>query len=180
MSDEPEASTAHATREVVTAYLAARERQDLETITALLDPEIEWHLPSSLYDLYLDVQQWHASASSSNPLVKGIDAVAPAQAGALLRQRLSGRTVTREVLHLVVDRDSAAVALRMTAVTLNGDTFSNEYCFIYVVEQGKITHIYEFEDTLNGALQYNTVIPYSHSFVPVDASDVPPRVGGHR
>lgn len=130
-----------ATRELVQAYLAARAASDVDGIAAVLADDAVWVLPSS---------------SSFGPF-EGRDAVARALGGGVAGTLFDQDTVRREVRKMTVEGDTAVVQLRLTATTLKGTQYVNEYCWVYTCRDGKIARLEEYADTLHAGRVFGTV-----------------------
>jgi ketosteroid isomerase-like protein len=130
-----------ATRKLVEQFLAARSAGDAATITSLLAEDAVWHLPVS---------------ASFGPF-EGRDAVAKALSGGVTGTLFDMSTLRRDVHKVIVDGDTASVQQRLSATTLQGREYVNEYCWVYTCRDGKIAKLEEYADTLHAARVFGTV-----------------------
>lgn len=129
------------TRSLVTKFLAARSAGDRDGIVAALAEDAEWRLPQS---------------ASFGPF-KGRDVVANALAGGVTGTLFDMSTLRRDVHKVVVEGDTAVVQQRLSATTLQGNQYVNEYCWVYTCSDGKIALLEEYADTLHAGRVFGTV-----------------------
>lgn len=130
-----------ATRALIKQFLAARSAGDLAGITAALADDAVWVLPQS---------------SSFGPF-EGRDAVAKALGGGVSGTLFDPTTIRRDIHKMVVEGDTAMVQQRLSATTLKGAEYVNEYCWVYTCRGGKIARLEEYADTLHAGRVFGTV-----------------------
>jgi uncharacterized protein (TIGR02246 family) len=130
-----------ATRSLVQQLLAARSAGDVEGIAGVLADDAVWRLPVS---------------ANFGPF-EGRDVVAKALAGGVSGTLFDASTIRRDVHKMVVDGDTAVVQQRLTATTLQGREYVNEYCWVYTCRDGKVALLEEYADTLHAARIFGTV-----------------------
>lgn len=130
-----------ATRNLLEQFLTARSSGDAAAITALLGEDAVWRLPKS---------------ANFGPF-EGRDAVAKALAGGVTGTLFDMSTLRRDVHKVVVEGDTAVVQQRLSATTLQGREYINEYCWVYTCRDGKIVLLEEYADTLHAARVFGTV-----------------------
>jgi uncharacterized protein len=121
-----------ATRDVITRFLKARNENDVSTIEGLLTDDAQWIPPAS---------------SGIGPF-NGREDVAKALGGGVAGSIMVISTVKRDVRSVIVDGDRAVVQQRLTAKTVKGLDYDNQYCWVYTVRDGKIQLLEEYADTL--------------------------------
>src|SRR4051812_17860562 len=129
------------TRSLVQQFLEARSAADVDGMAALLSDDAVWRLPVS---------------AQYGPF-EGCDAVAKALAGGVAGPLFDMSTVRRDIRKMTVEGDTAVVQQRLTATTLKGTQYDNEYCWVYTCRDGKIARLEEYADTLNAARIFGTV-----------------------
>jgi ketosteroid isomerase-like protein len=129
------------TRSLVQQLIAARAASDVEGIAALLSDDAVWRLPVS---------------ATFGPF-EGRDVVAKALAGGVSGSLFDASTLRRDVHKIVVEGDTAVVQLRLTATTLQGREYVNEYCWVYTCRDNKIAVLTEYADTLHAARVFGMV-----------------------
>lgn len=130
-----------ATRKLVQQLLAARSAGDVDGIAAVLADDAVWVLPPS---------------STFGPF-EGRDVVAEALGGGVAGTLFDQSTVRRDVRRMVVDGDTAVVQLHLSATTLKGTEYVNEYCWVYTCRDGRIARLEEYADTLHAGRVFGTV-----------------------
>jgi uncharacterized protein (TIGR02246 family) len=121
-----------ATRSLVQQFIAARAAGDVEGMAAALADDAVWRLPQS---------------ATFGPF-EGRDAVAKALGGGVTGTLFDLSTLRRDVRKMVVEGDTAVVQQRLSATTLQGREYVNEYCWVYTCRDGKIALLEEYADTL--------------------------------
>jgi ketosteroid isomerase-like protein len=129
------------TRSLVQQLIAARAASDVEGIAAVLADDAVWRLPVS---------------ATFGPF-EGRDVVAKALAGGVSGSLFDASTIRRDVHKIVVEGDTAVVQQRLTATTLKGREYVNEYCWVYTCRDGKIAVLAEYADTLHAARVFGMV-----------------------
>jgi uncharacterized protein len=123
------------TRALMERYIAARATNDAAALEPLLTDDVEWHLPVG---------------AGAGPFT-GRDAVLAALTGGVSGTLFDLSTMKREAWKVIVDGDTAAVQLRVSARTLKDAEYVNEYCWVYTCRDGKVARMVEYADTLNAA-----------------------------
>jgi ketosteroid isomerase-like protein len=100
---------------------------------------------------------WRLPASTTFGPFEGRDAVAKALAGGVAGTLFDMATVRRDVHKVVVEGDTAVVQQRLSATTVEGREYVNEYCWVYTCRDGKVALLEEYADTLHGARVFGTV-----------------------
>jgi uncharacterized protein len=121
------------TRALIERYLAARAANDAAALDALLTDDAEWHLPRS---------------ADAGPFI-GREKVLEALTGGVSGKLFDLSTMKREPWNVIVDGDTAAVQQKLTATTLKGAEYVNEYCWVYTCRDGKVARMVEYADTLH-------------------------------
>ena len=121
------------TRALITRYLEARGANDAAALDSMLTDDAEWHLPVS---------------AGAGPFV-GREKVVEALTGGMTGKLFDLATVKREPWKVIVDGDTAAVQQKLSATTLKGAEYINEYCWVYTCRDGKVARMVEYADTLN-------------------------------
>jgi ketosteroid isomerase-like protein len=122
-------------RKLVQRFIDARNANDYEAITELLADDVEFHPPASL---------------PFGPFI-GRDSVTTALTGGAVGDVLDMSSIRRTVRKIVADDDTVVVLQGLTASTLAGEPYANEYCWAYTCADGHITRMQEFVDTLRAA-----------------------------
>jgi ketosteroid isomerase-like protein len=130
-----------ATRTIVQQFLTARSAGDVDGMAAVLADDAVWRLPTS---------------ASFGPF-EGRDKVAKALGGGVTGTLFDVSTIRRDVHKMVVDGDTAVVQQRLSATTLKGKEYVNEYCWVYTCRDGKVAVLEEYADTLHAARVFGTV-----------------------
>jgi ketosteroid isomerase-like protein len=121
------------TRALIGRYLEARAANDAAALDALLTDDAEWHLPRS---------------ADAGPFI-GREKVLDALTGGVSGKLFDLSTMKRDAWKVIVDGDTAAVQQRLTATTLKGAEYVNEYCWVYTCRDGKVARLVEYADTLH-------------------------------
>jgi ketosteroid isomerase-like protein len=121
------------TRALIARYLEARGANDAAALDSLLTDDAEWHLPVS---------------AGAGPFI-GREKVVAALTGGVSGTMFDLSTMKREPWKVIVDGDTAAVQQKLTATTLKGAEYINEYCWIYTCRDGKVARMVEYADTLH-------------------------------
>ena len=66
-------------------------------------------------------------------------------------------TLKREVHHLIVEGDTAVALQRLTATTVKGVPYENEYAWVYHCRDGKIHRMDEYVDSFKAAKIFGMV-----------------------
>jgi uncharacterized protein len=120
------------TRALMERYLPARAANDAKTLDSLLTDDAEWHLPVS---------------AGAGPFV-GREKVLEALTGGVSGKLFDLSTMKRDAWKVIVDGDTAAVQQRLSATTVSGAEYVNEYCWVYTCRDGKVARMVEYADTL--------------------------------
>ena len=121
------------TRQLIHRLLDARAANDYDGVYAVLADDAEWFPPKSA-----KIGPFH-----------GREEVAKALVGGAASTILDASTIKRDVRKVLVDGDSAAVQLTLTAQALSGKAYENEYCWIYTCRGDRIQQLDEYADTLH-------------------------------
>ena len=123
------------TRQLIHRLLDARAANDYEGVYEILADDMEWFPPRSA-----PIGPFH-----------GREEVAKALVGGAASTALDLSTIKRDVHKVLVDGDFAAVQLTLTAQTVNGKAYENEYCWIYSCRDDRIQRLDEYVDMLRAA-----------------------------
>lgn len=123
------------TRQLIHRFLEARGANDYAGVYEVLADDAEWFLPHS---------------SPIGPF-RGRENVARALVEGAASNSLDVSTIRRQVHKVLVDGDSAAVQLTLTAQTVNGNAYENEYCWMYTCRDDRIQRVDEYVDMLRAA-----------------------------
>ena len=134
-----------ATRELVQKYYDALAKRDKALLAPLLTEDVELQPPESAPKIV-----GFTSLAIAEPL-KGRDAVTAALRGEAVSQVFDVNSFQVKVHRMIVDGDIAVVQHAVSAKTLGGDQYDNEYCWIYHCRDGKIARMEEYVDTLKVA-----------------------------
>jgi uncharacterized protein len=121
------------TRALIARYLEARGANDAAALDSMLTDDAEWHLPVS---------------AGAGPFV-GREKVVSALTGGVSGTMFDLSTMKREPWKVIVDGDTAAVQQKLSATTLKGAEYINEYCWVYTCRDGKVARMVEYADTLH-------------------------------
>jgi ketosteroid isomerase-like protein len=121
------------TRALIARYLEARGANDAAALDSMLTDDAEWHLPVS---------------AAAGPFV-GREKVVEALTGGMSGKMFDLSTMKREPWKVIVDGDTAAVQQKLSATTLQGAEYINEYCWVYTCRDGKVARLVEYADTLH-------------------------------
>ena len=121
------------TRALIGRYLEARAANDAAALDALLTDDAEWHLPRS---------------ADAGPFI-GREKVLEALTGGVSGKLFDLSTMKRDAWKVIVDGDTAAVQQKLSATTLKGAEYVNEYCWVYTCRDGKVARLVEYADTLH-------------------------------
>ena len=123
------------TRTLIQTYYDTLEKSDPEKLAALFTEDVEWHPPES---------------APIEPL-KGREAVSKVLAGELIRSIFDTKTFRVDVHRILADGSTGIVQQHLSAKTLQGVQYENEYCWIYHCRDGQIAKIEEYNDTHKAA-----------------------------
>jgi ketosteroid isomerase-like protein len=121
------------TRALIARYLEARGANDAAALDSMLTDDAEWHLPVS---------------AGAGPFV-GREKVVEALTGGVSGKLFDLSTMKREPWKVIVDGDTAAVQQKLSATTVKGAEYINEYCWVYTCRDGKVARMVEYADTLH-------------------------------
>ena len=126
--------TTEETRATVEAFYAALGSGKRDVVRSLLSDDCAWVPP----------------ATAPFDAVAGGDALAADLSGAVVKRMFDiGKPFALEVRRILADGDVAVVQQRLTATAkATGQPYDNQYCWVYTVRDGKITHMEEYADTL--------------------------------
>jgi hypothetical protein len=129
------------TRRLAADFLAARTAGDRARLIELLADDVCWQVPACFAD----------RAPST-----GRDAIATqlAARGAGVYDPATFEITARCV---IADGETAVVRHRLTAMTLAGVPYDNEYCWVFTCRDGRIARLEEYTDTLTLARVWGLV-----------------------
>ena len=104
-----------------------------------------------LASLFTDDVEWLPPETAPFEVVRGAQAVALELGGALLKRVFDVKTFRVEIRRMLADGDTAVVQQSLSAKTLDGESYENEYCWVYTCRGGKIARIEEYVDTWKAA-----------------------------
>ncbi len=130
-----------ATRALVQRFLDARAANDAAGIDAVLADDAEWLPPPSM----------------GLGSFKGRETVVKALTGGAIGKLLDVATIKRDVHKLIAEGDTAVALQRLTATTVKGDAYENEYCWVYTCRDGKIARLDEYVDSFKAAKVFGMV-----------------------
>jgi ketosteroid isomerase-like protein len=123
------------TRALVEKYYATLRLGDRDKLAECFTENVAWITPES---------------ANVGPFF-GRDSVATELGGATPRRLFKMRTFKITVRHITVEGDTAIVQQTITAETRDGQSYENEYCWVYTCSDGRIAHIMEYADTLKAS-----------------------------
>ena len=123
------------TRALVQTYYDTLPTGDREKLASLFADDVEWIPPET---------------APFEP-VRGAAAVARQLGGALVKAVFDMKTFRIEIHRLLADGDTAVVQQSLSAKTLDGESYQNEYCWVYTCREGRIARIVEYVDTWKAA-----------------------------
>jgi ketosteroid isomerase-like protein len=123
---------AAANKELVRRQLAAMEARDTATLAAVFSADARWWVPQSAC----------AKAGIERPLV-GRDAVVAMAGGSEVFFSRMAWTIDL----LVAEGAYVAAHMHMEGTTASGNDYLNHYHFLYRIEDGLITDVWEHVDT---------------------------------
>ena len=130
-------TTPTAKETVLNAWQTFRTR-DTNLIAALFAPDAEWIAPA---------RNATAIALDHTDHMIGADAIARFISTEMHRL-FSEIDITFRAVH--ADGNSVIVEERMRATLPGGRAYDNDYCFVFVVEDGRIKQVREYMDTRKG------------------------------
>jgi uncharacterized protein len=123
------------TRRLVQAFVEARARNDADALNAILADDAVWQPPVS---------------SGLGPF-NGREKVTKALSGGVQSRLFDLDTMRRDVHKIVVDGDTGIILQRLSATTVEGKEYVNEYCWAVTCVDGKISRLDEYADTLHAS-----------------------------
>jgi ketosteroid isomerase-like protein len=120
-----------ATRALVQRYYDTLPTGDRTTLASLFCEDVEWIPPESV----------------PFERVRGAEEVARQLGGALVKAAFDTKTLRVDVHKMIVEGDTAVVQQRLSARTLDGARYENEYCWVYTCRDGAIARIEEYVDS---------------------------------
>jgi uncharacterized protein len=119
--------------QLIRTFLSAMASRDRDTLQQILAEDVVWHTPPSTMP---DFRGPHIGRAAAIALVT--------EAGGSL---FVDGTQRIEPLNLVAEDDQVAAQFRMTARTLSGFAYDNQYAFFFRCSGGHIAEIWENVDT---------------------------------
>jgi uncharacterized protein len=123
------------TRELIEKYYTAVAAGDRDTLATLLTEDVEWR---------------PAETVPAKPL-QGRRVVSSVVSGRGREKMFDMDTYKMTVRKKTVDGDTAVVQQAISARTLDGKQYENEYCWIYTCQDDQIASIVEYVDTWKAA-----------------------------
>lgn len=121
------------TRALVQRFLEARSANDAATINEVLADDAVWAPPIS---------------AGIGPF-EGREDCVKALTGGVTGKIFDLSTVKRDVHKLITEGDTAVALQRLSAKTVKGADYVNEYAWVYTCKDGKISRLDEYADTLH-------------------------------
>ena len=118
-----------ATRALIRRFVDARNSNDREAISSMLSADAQWVMP---------VGAGMGPFAPRDTVINGRDAVAAALTGGSAGKILDVSTMKRTVHQVIVDGDTGVVLQRLSAKTLGGADYDNEYCWVYACADGVV------------------------------------------
>ncbi|MFN0090713.1 MAG: nuclear transport factor 2 family protein [Acidimicrobiales bacterium] len=122
-----------ATRQLVQRFLEARAAYDAATIDGLLADDAVWAPPKTV---------------GIGPF-EGRETCVKALTGGAIGKIFDMSTLKRTVTKLLADGDTAVALQHLSATTVKGEAYENDYCWVYTCKDGKISRLDEYTDTLH-------------------------------
>ena len=123
-----------ATRKLIADYYRALTTGDRETVASLIADDCVWIPPST---------------APFDPIEGGEAVVAELTGDVVKRTFDLSKPFSVEVRSMIVDGDTAVVQQRLQATAKEtGADYDNQYCWIYTFNDGRITRMEEYADTL--------------------------------
>jgi uncharacterized protein (TIGR02246 family) len=123
------------TRQLIEEYYAAQAAGDRDKLASLLTEDVEWR---------------PAETVPAEPL-QGRRVVSSAVSGRGREKMFDMDTFTVTVRRKIVDGDTAVVLQAISAKTLDGKQYDNEYGWVYTCRDGQSASIVEYVDTWKAA-----------------------------
>ena len=122
------------TRATVEKFYAALKSGKRDEVAALLTEDCVWVPPPA----------------APLPVMSGGAEIAAELGGKVVRTTFDiSKPFSLEVRRILADGDFAVVQQRLTATAkATGNLYDNQYCWVYTVRDGKISHMEEYADTL--------------------------------
>jgi len=131
--------TAQNSKHVVLAAWQALASRDPQRIAAMFAEDAEWLAPAN-----------NATAAALNGVSHMIGREQIVQSLGTDIWKLFTANVKVEFRGVYADGDIVVVEHRMQATLANGNTYDNDYCFVFEVENGLIRRVREYMDTARG------------------------------
>lgn len=128
-----------ATRELIGQFNDARLANDPEKIATLVADDVAWFPPIGFREAGV------GTVKGREDVVSGLTGGSGSAAASIMKMD----TVSRTIQKLVVEGDTAVGFHLVSADLVAGGSYRNEYVWRYTCANGKITHIYEYADTLH-------------------------------
>ena len=119
-------------RAVVSDYVAALQKGDIDTLRASFTADATWWLSGDL----------PVSGTWTGP-----DEILDSFLAAMLARLDATKPVTQELKGLVADGDTVVAEWTSRATTRAGGSYENDYAVVFVVRDGKIAAVREYFDT---------------------------------
>jgi hypothetical protein len=125
-------SQTEATRSVVTDYLAALRRGDLDALRASFRPDATWSLRGEL----------PVSGTWTGP-----DGIIDTFLARMMERIDTTKDMSQQVHGVIADGDTAVAEWTTRATTRDGQSYENDYAVVFVVRTGRIAQVREYFDT---------------------------------
>jgi hypothetical protein len=126
-------------RDIVTGLWRAFAARDADRIRSYLAEEAVWSAPAdNATAKFLGVP---SGMSGREQIVRFIVDQFP---------RMYAQDVKVDYQGMYADGDIVVVEMTLSATLANGRPYSNKYCFIHELKDGKVVELREFMDTYNG------------------------------
>lgn len=123
------------TRRLIEEYYATLPTGDRDKLASMLTEDVEWR---------------PAETVPAEPL-HGRRVVSSVVSGRGREKMFDMDTFTLTVRKKVVDGDTAVVQQAISAKTVDGKQYDNEYCWVYTCRDGQIARMVEYVDTKKAA-----------------------------
>ncbi|HLW71640.1 MAG TPA: nuclear transport factor 2 family protein [Candidatus Binataceae bacterium] len=117
-------------KELATKFWRAFAQGELKKAFAMASDEISWLIPGNLPEL--------------SGLRKGKAEIVKF---ARVAAKMFPNGVTSEIRRVYADGDTVLIEMTNSAKFSNGRDYTNEYCFVFEIEDGKIRRVREYVDT---------------------------------
>ena len=139
------------TRALIERYYEALTTADLSTIKECLAEDIVWQLPRSVAN-----GEGFAVQTDSEGRVSGEQVLLELGGGTVKKAFDMSKPFALDVRHMIIEGNKAVVQQRITATArVTGRPYDDQYCWIYTCNDGVISHMEEYTDSLGADLSMN-------------------------